>query len=134
MSGAILQGVPATTLDTDIWIDLPARQYMRLLNLCVKLKAEIRANTVVDLSDGSTVNFIYEVTGVRTFDYEFRRAKRVKWLGTQVTVLPLDRIYKSKSIVGRPKDVAHLPLLEQTMKLQRLLRRRRKRKPSKGLL
>ena len=23
MSGAILQGVPATTLDTDLWIDLP---------------------------------------------------------------------------------------------------------------
>lgn len=25
MSGAILQGVPATTLETDIWVDLPAR-------------------------------------------------------------------------------------------------------------
>ena len=31
MSGAILQGVPATTLDTDLWIDLPSRQYIRVL-------------------------------------------------------------------------------------------------------
>src|SRR5579859_8308015 len=28
MSAAILQGVPATTLDTDIWVDLPSRQYI----------------------------------------------------------------------------------------------------------
>jgi hypothetical protein len=62
MSGAILQGVPATTLDTVIWIDLPTRQYIRLLSLCRRLGAAIRANTVVDLSDGSTVNFLYEVT------------------------------------------------------------------------
>jgi hypothetical protein len=28
MSGAILQGVPATTLDTEVWIDLPSRQQL----------------------------------------------------------------------------------------------------------
>ena len=127
MSGAILQGVPATTLDTDIWIDLPSRQYMRVLNLCRRLGATLRANTVVDLSDGSIVNFLYEVHGLRGFDCEYRRAKRVRWLHTEVVVLPLNRIYASKKYVGRPKDLAHLPLLEQTMKLQRHLRRPRKR-------
>ena len=50
MSGAILQGVPATTLDTGIWIDLPPRQYMRVINLCLRQGAKMRANTVVDLS------------------------------------------------------------------------------------
>jgi len=127
MSGAILQGVPATTLDTDIWIDLPPRQYMRMLNLCRRLGAEVRANTVVDLSDGSTVNFLYEVHGLRSFRYEYQHAQRVKWLETDVAVLPLARIYASKKFVGRPKDLAHLPLLEQTMKLQCQLRDRRKR-------
>jgi hypothetical protein len=123
MSGAILQGVPATTLDTDIWMDLPPRQYMRVLNLCRGLGAALRANTVVDLSDGSTVNFLYEVHGLRAFEYEYRRGKKVRWLGTTVAVLPLERIYASKKFVGRPKDLAHLPLLEQTMKLQRHLKR-----------
>ena len=126
MSGAILQGVPATTLDTDIWIDLPSRQYIRVLNLCRRLGAELRANTVVDLSDGSTVNFLYEVHGLRSFRYEYQHAKRVKWLETEVAVLPLARIYASKKFVGRPKDLAHLPLLEQTMKLQRQLKHRKK--------
>ncbi|HLH54139.1 MAG TPA: hypothetical protein VKY92_11055 [Verrucomicrobiae bacterium] len=123
MSGAILQGVPATTLDTDIWIDLPSRQYIRVLNLCRRLGAEVRANTVVDLSDGSTVNFLYQVHGLRGFHYEYQRAKRLNWLGMTVAVLPLKRIYASKKFVRRPKDLAHLPLLEQTMKLGRRLAR-----------
>jgi hypothetical protein len=123
MSGAILQGVPATTLDTDIWIDLPSRQYIRVLNLCRRLGADLRANTVVDLSDGSTVNFLYEVHGLRGFQYEYQRAKRLNWLGMAVAVLPLERIYASKKFVGRPKDLAHLPLLEQTIKLRRRLAR-----------
>jgi len=125
MSGAILQGVPATTLDTDIWIDLRSRQYMRVLNLCRQLGAKVRANTLVDLSDGSTVNFLYEVHGLRSFQYEYQRAKRVRWLQTEVAVLPLERSYASKKFVGRPKDLAHLPLLEQTMRLKRRLRRHR---------
>src|SRR5205809_1020261 len=28
MSAAVLQGVPVTTIDIDLWIDLPTRQYM----------------------------------------------------------------------------------------------------------
>jgi len=126
MSGAILQGVPATTLDTDIWVDLPSRQYMRVLNLCGRLGAQVRSNTVVDLTDGSTVNFLYAVNGLRSFRYEYQGAKKLKWLGTEVAVLPLERIYASKKFVGRPKDLAHLPLLEQTMKLRRHLSRRTK--------
>jgi len=89
MSAAILQGCPATTLDTDLWIDLPPRQYMRVLRLCRSLGATIRANTVVDLSDGSLVNFLYRVDGLLGFGQEFRRARRLKWLGTTVAVLPL---------------------------------------------
>src|SRR5512140_1520276 len=123
MSGAILQGVPATTLDTDIWIDSPPRQYMRVIQLCRALGATMRANTVVDLSDGSTVNFLYEVHGLRGFSNEYRNAKKVRWFNTVIRVLPLKRIYASKKFVGRPKDLAHLPLLEQTIKLQRRIRK-----------
>ena len=119
MSAAILQGVPATTLDTDLWIDLPPRQYIRVLDLAVELGAIIRANTVVELSDGSLVNFLYEVHGLFSFGAEYRRARRIRWLGAEVRVLPLARIFASKERVGRPKDLAHLPLLKQTMRLQR---------------
>jgi hypothetical protein len=117
MSAAILQGCPATTLDTDLWIDLPPRQYMRLLRLCQSLGAQVRANTVVDLSDGSTVNFLYRVDGLSSFSREYRGARKIAWLGTTVAVLPLERILRSKKFVGRAKDLAHLPLLEETIKL-----------------
>jgi hypothetical protein len=124
MSGAILQGVPVTTLDTDIWVDLPSRQYIRILNLCRGLSAEVRANNAVEFPDGSMVNFHYEIHGLRSFGDEHRHAKRINWLQTEVAVLPLARIYASKKYIGRPKDLAHLPILEQTMTLQGRLKRR----------
>ena len=121
MSAAILQGVPATTLDTDLWIDLPSRQYIRVLNLCRSLEAAIVANTVVELTDGSLVNFLYHVDGLAEFGREFRHARKLRWLGLTVPVLPLSRIYKSKEFVRRPKDLAHLPLLKQAMSVKRRL-------------
>jgi hypothetical protein len=120
MSAAILQGCPATTLDTDLWIDLPPRQYMRVLRLCKELGATVRANTVVELRDGSAINFLYRVDGLFSFIREFRQARRIKWLGTTVAVLPLTRILASKKFIGRPKDLAHIPLLEQTINLKKL--------------
>ena len=51
MTAAILQGVPATTLDTDIWLELPERRYVKALDIAKKLGAEILARTVVALAD-----------------------------------------------------------------------------------
>ena len=70
------------------------------------------ANTVVILGDGTTVNFLYRVDGLNTFLGEFRKAVKLEWLGRTVRVLPLDRILQSKKVVGRPKDVAHIPILK----------------------
>jgi hypothetical protein len=71
--------------------------------------------------DGSIMNFLYEIHGLRSFAREMRGARRLRWLGMTVAVLPLDRILASKRFVGRPKDLAHLPLLAQTIRLQRRL-------------
>ncbi len=50
MTAALLQGVPVTTLDADLWINLPERRYVRVLEVCRKLGAMILAKTVVALS------------------------------------------------------------------------------------
>jgi hypothetical protein len=63
MTGAILQGAPGVTLDTDLWIDLPERQYMR----AIRLGATFVANTLVTLTDGKLVNFCYRIHGVASF-------------------------------------------------------------------
>jgi len=111
MSSAILQGVPASTLDTDLWIGLPERQYIRLINLSLSLGAELVRSTVVALRDGSLVNYLYRVDGLASFATEWRRAATVKLHGFEVKVVPLERIIRSKEFLRRPKDVAHLPLL-----------------------
>jgi len=67
MSAAILQGYPATTLDTDLWIDLPVRRYMRVLRLCRSLGATLHANTVAELSDGSANRRVIGLLNYRLF-------------------------------------------------------------------
>lgn len=120
MSGAILQGVPATTLDTDLWLDLPPRQCMRVINLALRLGAHRVAQTVVALRDGSLVNFLYRVDGVASFATEWRRAIEVPLHGSTVKVLALERIIRSKEFVGRDKDLAHLPLLKNILAARKL--------------
>ncbi len=123
MSGAIVQGVPMTTLDTDLWIDLPERQYIRLLTLAERLGGTIIRQTVVALRNGSLVNFLYHVDGVASFATEWRRAVEVELHGEKVKVLPLERIIRSKEFVGRPKDLAALPAMKATLAGIKLLRR-----------
>ncbi len=126
MAAAVLQGVPATTLDTDLWLDLPLRQYVRVLTLCRRLGAGILANTAVALPDDTLVNFVYRVTGLGGFAAEWKRVRFVRWHGMRLPVLPLESILKSKRAIMRPKDIAHVPLLKQTIALRRKLGRRSK--------
>lgn len=120
MAAAILQGVPVTTTDTDIWVDLPERQYVRLLSLVVKQGGTPMARTMYGLSDGSLVNFIFSMTGLKQFKAEYAHARELLWNGMKIRVLPLERIYKSKRDAAREKDIAHLPLLRRVMRGHRL--------------
>jgi hypothetical protein len=114
MSAAVIQGAPIVTFDTDIWLDLPPRQYLRAANLCLKLGATMRANTVFVFQDDLIVNFIYAVTGLKDFDSEFQTVRHLDWIGLRrVPILRLERIYHSKSVIRRPKDIAHMQLLKQ---------------------
>ena len=124
MAAAVLQGVPSTTLDTGFWVDLPTRQYPRLHALCRRLGATVLARTAVALADDTMVNFLFRVDGLREFETELKRAAWLRWQGLRVPVLPLASILKSKRYVGRPKDLAHLPLLRTAIRLQEKSRHR----------
>jgi hypothetical protein len=119
MSAANLQGVLATTVDVDVWIGLPSRQYMRIINLCRKLKATVHSPNKVFLRDETPVDFIYELGGLQHFDKEFLRAKKLPFHGLKVPVLPLERICKSKEIAARDKDKLHVLLIRQVLKLKK---------------
>ena len=125
MSAAILQGVIVTTIDVDIWIDLPERQYIRLMNLVLKQGGTALAKTLYALADGRLVNFLFTVHGVRDFNAEYQNAVDAKIEGEPVKVLPLERILQSKKTILRDKDRLHI------LQIERFLRGRKRLKESK---
>lgn len=122
MSAAIMQGARGTTLDYDIWINLPSRQDIKATNICRKLGAEVFSSQVVELN-GLSVDFVYEPHGLKSFRWEMRTAVRMNWQGVEVPVRPLERIIAAKEFIGREKDIAQLPILRTTL---RSLKRRPK--------
>lgn len=126
MSAANLQGVLEGTIDVDIWIGLPSRQYMRVINICRKLGATLRSPNKVYLSDDTPVDFIYEISGLPSFGREYPRAKQIAFHGITIPVLPLERICKSKEAAGRDKDKLHILLIRQALRVKRATIRSRK--------
>lgn len=125
MSAAIAQGVMGSTIDIDLWIDLPPRSSMRVLNIARRAGATVGANTVVYLEDARPVNFVSTVTGLGTFKSESRHAVRAEIGGRKVRVLGLRRIQRSKRAVGRDKDHLHVRLIEGFLRCRRGARARR---------
>jgi hypothetical protein len=103
MSAAVVQGVMGTTLDVDVWVDLPARQYMRVQNLARRAGCVAAANTVVFTEDGTPVNFVFEVNGLGTFQKEFKNTILLPFRGKKIPVLKLERILKSKETIRAKK-------------------------------
>jgi len=125
MSAAVLQGVPVATLDVELWLDLPSRQYMRVVNLASAQGAKLARNTVVELTDGTLVNFIFEVTGLSSFATELRKARKLRFNGMDVPVMPLESIRKRKTAIMRPKDSAHIHYINETLRALNANRRRK---------
>jgi hypothetical protein len=122
MSAAILQGVIVTTLETDVWVDLPERQYIRLRNIVLKQGGTALAPTLYALSDGRLVNFLFTVNGLRDFASEYKEAVHAKIEGERVRVLPLKRILKSKKTILRDKDRLHILHIERFLKGRKRMR------------
>jgi hypothetical protein len=122
MTAAVYQGVMINTMDTDFWVDLPTRQYMRLWKLVREQGGSALSQTLYVLNDGKVVNFLFEVTGLKTFAVEYRDAFTMKMEGLKVKVLPLTRILKSKKTIMREKDLAHIPHIERVLSAQKKLK------------
>lgn len=86
------------------------------------------ANTVVYLEDGTPVNFIFEVDGLRSFKTEFSNTHRLKFHGKSIPVLKLERILKSKEAIARDKDLAHILHIRNLLRCRRAKNRVRKKR------
>ena len=125
MTAAVLQGAPCATVDTDIWIDLPVRQYVRILAIAQRLGARILSGSLIGLRDDHRIDFIYLIDGLASFATEWKRALPMVWAGQPVKVLPLERLIRSKEAAGRPKDLVQLPVLRDFLASAKIARRRK---------
>ena len=123
---AIEQGAPLMTIDYDFWVNLPERQYVRILTIIRRLGGTILARTLYELKDGIQVNVIFQPDGLRAFAVEFKASRQGELEGQPLRILPLRRVVASKRAAGREKDLAALPVLLRTLRLNRRLRRKRK--------
>ena len=115
MTAGVLQGVMINTLDTDIWVDLPTRRYIRLWKIIREQGGTALSPTLYVLSDGKLVNFLFSVTGLRRFAAEFANTIVRKLDGLEVKVLSLERILKSKQTIRRDKDLVHIRLIKDVL-------------------
>jgi hypothetical protein len=122
-TAAVLQGAPVMTQDVDLLIRDTVKNREKIPLLCQFL-GEARAVEVSPLSKTITllgpevpVDLLFDtIPGDLTFESIRARSTRVQ-IGDQVAIVAaLEDVIVSKRAAGRPKDLAQLPVLEDTLK------------------
>jgi len=141
-AGAALNGAPVTTLDFDLFVRDTAAQmpkiraFARHLDATVLPAASPMSNLVKVENEALSlyIDIIDEPSGMRSFTSVRRRGTEVR-LGDSpsfVYLASLKDIIESKKKLGRPKDLAVLPVLEMTLDEQTKLAQAEKERGSRS--
>ncbi len=126
----ILQGSPVTTQDLDLLVrDTPANR-KKIDALGVVLGA--RPRTITELSPvlridlpAATVDLLFDrLPGGLSFEALRARGRRIRLGRETAVVASLEDLIASKEASGRPKDLAQLPVLRDTLRVSRAAKRR----------
>jgi hypothetical protein len=119
LGAAVLQGAPVSTQDLDLWIERPGDEAVR------QAAADAGGFWIPAFGmrppgiggDGlERIDVVLTAHGLRDFDSEYSEAPQYLVDEVPVRVLPLERIIASKRSTNRPKDIAALPALEETIR------------------
>ncbi len=124
-AGAALQGAPVTTMDIDFLVrDIDSQMakigiFARLLEAAI-IRHDTAITRLVQIENSRTgvfVDLIDTAAGMPSFASVRRRATPldVGVPGARIYVASLHDIVASKKTLGRPKDLAVLPILEMTL-------------------
>ncbi len=122
MSAALLQGARGSTEDIDLWFESTSDP---------RIAEAVRAAGGIWISgsfgmgppriggDALSERFdvVVHLSGLESFDVEYRGVRRELLDGLEVPVLPLARILASKRAAGRAKDLAAAHGLEDALLL-----------------
>jgi predicted nucleotidyltransferase len=118
-TAASMQGARVATEDIDLWFSNLDDQRIR--------EAARRAGGIWVAANfgmqpptfggaiGDRFDVVLSMSGLASFEVEYRGAKGLAIDDVPVRVLPLERIIVSKRAAGRPKDRAALPALEAAL-------------------
>jgi hypothetical protein len=127
---SILQGAPVTTQDIDLLVrDTPANRKKidglgSVLGARPRLITELSPVLRIDLA-AATVDLLFDrLPGNLTFQAVRARSVLVSLGEHSARVARLEDIIKSKEAAGRPKDLAQLPMLRDTLRIAKAAKRR----------
>jgi len=125
----LLQGCPVTTQDLDLLVrDTKAnRTKIRALGRCLggrpHLIADPSPTLRIDLP-AATLDLLFDqISGGLTFQALRARSLTLSLGGRTARVACLEDIIASKEAAGRPKDLAQLPILRDTLRVKKALQK-----------
>lgn len=122
-AAAALHGAPVTTLDADFMFRETPTNLRKLKNVAREMKATLlrpyypisKLYRMVNDDRGLQVDYMPVVHGVKSFNSLRSRAEKVNLHGHELLLASLNDIIISKKTAARPRDLAVLPVLEQTL-------------------
>lgn len=117
---AVLQGATTATQDVDLWfesLDDPriGEAARAAGGAWMPGGFGMRPPAVGGEALGDRFDVVVHMHGLRGFSVEYEGAKAIVVDGIPLRVLPLDRIIESKRALGRPRDLAQIPALEEAL-------------------
>ena len=122
-AAAALQGVPVTTMDFDFLVRMTDINESKIKVVAEILSAEIlviKEKTVIrvlNYDDGIIIDFIDEnyPPGIKSFASLRTRSEKLEFSDSFIYVADLRDIVRSKMALKRPKDLAVIDLLQDTL-------------------
>jgi predicted nucleotidyltransferase len=125
-----LHGAPVTTMDIDFMFRETPLNLRKLKAVAKSLGGVImrpyypvsKLYRVCNDDKGIQIDFLSVIHGIRSFEGIKARSEEVTVCGERLRLASLADIIKSKRTAGRARDLAVLPVLEETLKLQKEIR------------
>jgi len=124
---ALIQGAPLTTDDMDILVRDTPRNRAKIKDLESRLGGRaveispLSSTIRITTAEASLDVLFDEISGGLDFNALRSRAKSLTIGDTVAAVASLEDIIYSKTAAGRPKDLAQLPILQDTLRVLQTL-------------